>query len=92
MPNHSNVWIVEAFRKLREAYGGKCAICGSMERLEFAHVQPTKLSGRSRGRKERYYDVSNNPECYMLLCHDCHRDYDNRIDTKEVLDANVETG
>ena len=92
MPTRSNVWIVEAFKRLREAYGGKCAICGSSERLEFAHVRPTSLMGRGRGRKERYYDVSNNPECYMLLCHDCHRDHDDELDALEESDAPLEAG
>jgi len=80
MTNKTNKWIVEAFNKLRELYGGECAICGSKERLEFAHVKPTELEGRGRGRKERYYDISSNPDCYMLLCHWCHREHDDELD------------
>lgn len=73
MTNVMNKWIKRAFNSLRKLYGGQCEECGSKENLEFAHVQPTDLSGsKGRGRKERYYDIVGNPESYRLLCHDCH--------------------
>lgn len=29
-----------------------------------------------RGRKERYYDIKNHPDCYALMCEDHHKAYD----------------
>ena len=69
------------FRKqLIKAFGGKCVICGSIENLEFAHVKPTKLSGIGRGRKERYYDVLRNPDCYALTC----KEHNNFVGVKDI--------
>lgn len=53
-----------------------CEECGSSERLEFAHVQPTKLKGRGRGTYHRLRDVERNHEAYRLLCRPCHVDLD----------------
>jgi hypothetical protein len=63
---------------LREERGGKCETCSSAEGLDFAHVKKTKLSGAGggRGQGERYYDIKNNPESYLLLCKDCHHTVD----------------
>ncbi len=44
--------------------------------MEFAHKEPTELSGWERGRKERVHDVIRNPTKYRLLCKDCHKEYD----------------
>jgi hypothetical protein len=67
-------------KTLIERFGGKCQNpnCGSTSELQFAHVEPTKLSAisRGRGRKERLSDVSKHPECYALLCEECHRAFD----------------
>lgn len=72
MPNYMNVWIRKSRKKLIQDYGGKCSKCKSIFNLEFAHVSQTKLFGRGRGRKERYYDIINNPTKYILLCNKCH--------------------
>lgn len=45
-------------------------------RLEFAHLIPTGLEGRSRGWERRYQDVRNHPYAYALLCPPCHRKFD----------------
>ena len=59
--------------ELRNQFGGKCKNCGSKKKLEFAHILPTKLCGdNSRGSKERYFDIKNNPSSYVLLCSICH--------------------
>lgn len=84
MPNAMNIWIREALDRLREDFGGCCQKCGSIQDLEFAHVRHTGLSGRSRGRKERYYDIKNNRACYMLLCRSCHREHDRSVKKDEV--------
>ena len=85
MTNKQNVWIRKKLTELIDIYGGKCMVCGSEENLEFAHVKPTELSGRGRGRKERYYDVKYNPDCYCLMCEDCHKYYDSVLRDEEAL-------
>ncbi len=74
MTNYVNKWIVVKLEELRQSYGGKCSECDSILDLEFHHVKETGLSGRGRGRKERYYDIKNNPDSYTLLCEDCHKE------------------
>jgi hypothetical protein len=73
--------------ELRKAWGGQCVACAWPFKLEFAHLHPTGLEGararnamgdlgRGRGLPQRYHDVKNHPECYILLCHGCHEDLD----------------
>lgn len=78
MGNRQNQWIRRKTVEQKHLWGGKCQKCGSdkIDKLEFAHVSPTGLNGRGRGRKERYYDVKNHPESYNLLCEDCHAEFD----------------
>ena len=72
MVNRSNLYA----RKLRERLiiqgGGECSFCGEKSILEFAHIKPTKLSGKSRGMKKRILDVKNNWSCYLLTCDRCN--------------------
>lgn len=56
--------------------GGRCEECGSLAPLEFAHKEPTGLSGPGRGRDKRLLDVRRNMSKYRLLCKGCHVDYD----------------
>ena len=79
MTNRQNRRAPERRNELIIEFGGKCEECHSTESLEFAHKEPTGLSGRGRGRKERLYDVINNPDKYRLLCKDCHEMYDNGL-------------
>lgn len=76
MTNDANKWIKKARKRLIVLWGLKCFMCGTTERLEFAHINDTGLNGLGRGRKERYYDVINNPDDYVLLCKTCHREFD----------------
>lgn len=76
MTNDANQWVKRKLKELRAERGGRCAKCGGFTQLQFAHVHPTMLKGMGRGRKERYYDIINNPECYALLCSPCHKRYD----------------
>jgi hypothetical protein len=62
--------------RLEKLHGGACLKCGSKERLQFAHLTPTKLKGKGRGQNERLKDIEDNPQCYVLLCTTCHREYD----------------
>lgn len=64
-------------------FGGSCrfvledgSLCGSLENLEFAHLEETGISGNGRGSRERIYDVIKHPECYILFCRDHHRLFD----------------
>ena len=60
--------------------GGRCLFCSSTERLEFAHVKRTPLSGMSRGRTPSFVfrDLKLNPASYILLCSRCHHAYDSK--------------
>jgi len=86
LTTYNNQKAREGLRKLREERGGKCQFCKSTKKLQFAHIhgKETSISGHnSRGRKERYYDIKKHPDCYVLLCEDCHVKYDsNTIDLK----------
>lgn len=71
--------------ELRAQRGNHCERCGASERkaklrhkngLEFAHVITTGLNGRGRGRADRVHDIKRNPAHYLLLCRDCHLEYD----------------
>lgn len=79
MGNYTNELVKRKILELRERMGGRCVnpLCENpTEDLQFAHVKRTKLNGRGRGRKERYYDVVKNPDCYILLTKDCHKRFD----------------
>jgi hypothetical protein len=81
------IWLRKAFSKLREDFLDICYIdnhritydvYGSCDgKLEFAHLNTTELSGRSRGSYERYKDIIQNPDCYILLCKKHHHMFDN---------------
>jgi hypothetical protein len=61
--------------QLRAERGNKCEEddCEETFPLEWAHVKPTRMHGRGRGKKNRLVDVKKNPDCYKLLCRPCHR-------------------
>lgn len=64
--------------ELRAGRGNQCEINGCLvrDKLQFAHIKPTGLSGEGRGRSNRYYDIKNNPECYKLMCKWHHHKFD----------------
>jgi len=69
----------ERFEELKRTFGGKCNHCGEMEKpLQFAHVRPTNISGRGRGKEARMFDIIKHRDCYVLLCVDCHSRMDAR--------------
>lgn len=78
-PNQSDFY-ARKMRELRASWGGRCVMCGAYSDLEFAHLpgKPTGLSGRGRGRTERYYNIRRFPDCYVLLCIACHSEMDGR--------------
>jgi hypothetical protein len=61
---------------LRNVFGGQCSKCGEQNNLHFAHIKPTSLSGPGRLTDDRNRDVKNNPDCYLLLCVECHKTMD----------------
>lgn len=62
--------------RMRAERGDKCQRCPSSKGLQFAHVKPTGLYGRGRGRAERYHDIQRHPDAYELLCRRCHMKLD----------------
>ncbi len=60
-------------QRLRKEFGDKCQWCGNIEKLQFAHIKPTKIRGSARGMDARARDIQKNKTHYMLLCHWCHK-------------------
>lgn len=73
--NRMNSWVKKEFQELRQ--NAKCAGSGPhFGRIQFAHVEKTKLEGMGRGRKERLMDIRKNPDKYVPLCEACHLEFD----------------
>lgn len=70
---------------LRSQFADECAICGTEDNLEFAHITPTPVARipRGRGGNNRAYDIKRNPSAYRLLCRSCHLRYD--VFTRQAL-------
>ena len=62
--------------RLLDRFGGACRVCGCGGVLEFAHIEPTELSGKGRGSRDRLLDIKRNLQCYTLLCTAHHRLFD----------------
>lgn len=62
-------------RRVRGYFNFRCCSCFSKEELEFAHKEPCML-GKGRGGTLRYRLIYNNLKDFLLLCHDCHINYD----------------
>ena len=79
--NNMNAWIKKRMIHLRYIFGNQCNFpeCHETKNLEFAHLYETNLNGEGRGRKERYYDIVNNLDKYMLLCEKHHELLDEYI-------------
>lgn len=64
-------------KKLIKAYGKICYFClkdfTNTSKVSFHHIKETELKGKGRGRKERYYDIYNNPESYIPVHEKCHK-------------------
>lgn len=62
------------FRELIEEHGGKCVSCGSLNDLQFDHVDPsTKLFNVSTGiTTKKMVLVREEAMKCQLLCQDCH--------------------
>ena len=77
------LWIVTSKRN-RILKSGLCEKCGqfSFKTLQYAHVAKTSLNGCSRGLSKRYHDFLRHRCKYMLLCDECHRFIDGRVERK----------
>lgn len=63
--------------RARALFGSRCRGCHRDElELHLAHVRPTRLKGPGRGLSQRYLDALQHPECYTVLCEDCHAAFD----------------
>ena len=76
MTNRQNKWLKKKLTELREEFNWCCAWCGSADDLEFAHLKHTGVKGAGRGLWKRYYDIKNHKDSFMLMCKECHRDFD----------------
>lgn len=68
-------WANQLRSKLIDMRGNRCENCGisgDKTQLEWHHLKPTGLSGRSRGSTQRAIDVRDNPGSYGLFCRRCH--------------------
>lgn len=79
MTNAPNRWIKRKWKQLKRTFPNRCHCqkCKNAppSKLEFAHVRATALShGAPRGRKEKYYDITNHPASYKLMLPSCHRE------------------
>lgn len=83
MTTNKKGYMTKYYRRKRKEqiikFGGKCSIDSNCSgRLEFAHIKETGLKGMGRGRFKRLYDVIKNPNCYKLLCHLHHMEFDHK--------------
>ena len=80
MPTNRKGYMKKYHKKIRlqlvTEFGGQCSDCGETGKLQFAHMKPTKLFGRSRGFWQRINDIRNNRKSYRLLCIKCHMKMD----------------
>jgi hypothetical protein len=63
-------------RRLIAEFGGCCIICKSKDKMQFAHMDDTRVGGTGRGRILRYIDVILFREKYKLMCMRCHAIFD----------------
>jgi hypothetical protein len=74
--------------KLRARYGNRCnhwdpatgkrCDVTAPNMLQFAHVAPTGVCSRGRGRFERLLDIQKNADCYTYLCRPHHQEFDDQ--------------
>lgn len=73
-------------RRVKGIFNFRCCSCFSNLDLEFAHKNPC-LMGEGRGSTLRYRMIYNNLQDYILLCHECHLDYDSPKQYKTKSDS-----
>ena len=78
MAGKRNEWVKRKWNQLILWEGGRCACCPSQFFLEFCHIRSTNCRGMGRGKSRRLRDIMKYPGRYILLCMDCHDDFDGR--------------
>ena len=61
---------------LKFMFGNECCFCGATDELEMAHKKEDDMNGMGRGSYKRYIHIKNHPQRFLLLCHDCHTEFD----------------
>lgn len=79
------LYVSQLRQRVSALLGTHCAFCGATEKLEFAHIHDTGLSGHGRGRVNRLLNVIKYPESYCLLCDHCHTAFDSRHRPEQYL-------
>ena len=77
MREYQRKWMAARRAKAIETLGGRCAWCGSTDRLEIDHIRPARADGyRSPGGGMWSWAwdriLAELGKCW-LLCHECHR-------------------
>lgn len=77
MPQNQNEWAKCARLRLIQQLGGKCAQCGSVERLEINHIQGTEkdLSRMSPSARVCLYRKEAKQGKLNVLCRACNLRY-----------------
>lgn len=66
-------WHNKRKQRALEMLGGKCCKCGSLENLEFDHIEPGSVSFRIvPGLRLSWARVEAELKKCQLLCHECH--------------------
>lgn len=68
MTSRQNIWANKERIRLIRLFGNQCWFCDSTSLLEFAHIRPTGLHGKGRGKSKRISDVRKHPYDYALTC------------------------
>lgn len=59
---------------MRELLGGECVMCGSVERLEIDHIDPsTKSFSLAKGWGKPWAVILEELAKCQLLCYECHK-------------------
>jgi hypothetical protein len=79
-PGYAREYYGRLRARLISERGGKCQWekCPETSGLQFAHRRDNGFKGKGRGRQERYKNIRDNPDVYILLCLDHHDEYDRR--------------
>lgn len=59
-------------------FGNRCASCFCTTDLQFAHRKKNGFCGNGRGSKERIKNILTHLDNYILLCINCHREFDKK--------------
>lgn len=58
---------------LYEKLGNSCSVCGSTEKLEFDHINPSMKKGRQSFLSMGIETIKSQIDNIQVLCHNCHK-------------------